>query len=351
MAKKKSNSPLYEVLRAARHTYSQDEIVALFAQVDQQRVESLASTLGTYITTNLPAAIERREGLPGYRTNPYVLMTSANVMGLTDPRRFADFLFNNKLYMGLETSFGKAIEAAFVGPYPLHRQADHHWIDPPEKLAEAAALSGLSSQQKAMRRVASVWREVDKSCVVQGRRYMASIKSGPNCINDSQVQATTQAIADNHRTWMDSTRKTYADVKDLDIVIGITYGTDSTTNNKENQILAKLLEKGFVEEDRRRKPGVLIDKRTRRDRVYRYVGKDFWAFIGNAVAPRSTAFVFLEVLLALSKGLADSMAAADLESRINAKLEVLAQALRSLMFPRDSLPQWVRADFSGDQLF
>jgi hypothetical protein len=35
-----------------------------------------------------------------------------------------------------------------------------------------------------------------------------------------------------------------------------TYGTDRTTNNKENQILVKLLEQGFVDEDRGRRPRV-----------------------------------------------------------------------------------------------
>jgi hypothetical protein len=28
-------------------------------------------------------------------------------------------------------------------------------------------------------------------------------------------------------------------INEIDIVIGLTYGTDKTTNNKENQILAK----------------------------------------------------------------------------------------------------------------
>ena len=71
---------------------------------------------------------------------------------------------------------------------------------------------------------------------------MTSIKSGPNTINDSQVAAMTRAIIDNHGRWAEQTKKTYRTVKYLDIVIGLTYGTDRTTNNKENQILVKLLD-------------------------------------------------------------------------------------------------------------
>jgi hypothetical protein len=227
-----------------------------------------------------------------------VLLTCASVMKLSDPEDFARFLFNNKLYMGLETSFGKSIESAFVGAYPLHPDAKHKWLDAPEKLAEFAALEGLSREEKARTRTGSVWREVDKSCVVGNRRFLTSIKSGPNTINDTQVQAMTTALAQNYKGWMEQTKRTYPDVTELDIVIGLTYGTDRTTNNKENQVLVKLLDLGFEEEDRVKKPGVLIDSESRSVRIYRRIGRDFWAFIGNPVDPSGTSFVFLEVVLA-----------------------------------------------------
>ena len=41
-------------------------------------------------------------------------MTAASVTNLDEPDDFARFLFNSKLYMALETSFGKSIEATFV---------------------------------------------------------------------------------------------------------------------------------------------------------------------------------------------------------------------------------------------
>jgi Type II restriction endonuclease EcoO109I len=118
---------------------------------------------------------------------------------------------------------------------------------------------------------------------------VTSIKSGPNTINDTQVAGMTHAILTNYQAWMAHTKQTYPNVDQLDVVLGLTYGTDRTTNNKENQILVKLLEKGFV--------------------------------------------------------------AANLETRINAKLQHLAVALAKLQFPRNSLPEWVRDDFTENQLF
>lgn len=341
----------FDVLRQQSHKLKAEDVVHLFQQVDKARVTSLASVLAGYISVNLPAAIDRRNGLTDYRSNPYVLLTSAKVMDLEDSQRFADFLFNNKLYMGLETSFGKSIEAAFVSPYPLDPETTQKWADPPEKAAEFKTYDGLSREDKAKRRTESVWREVDKSCVVGHRRYMVSIKSGPNCINDSQVQAMTRAIIDNHKRWMAATQQTYPGVRELDIVVGITYGTDRTTNNKENQILVKLLDHGFREEDRQQQPGILIDKETGTIRVYRRIGKDFWSMIGNPANPTSTAFTFLEVLLSLSKALSQVMGEADLETRINLRIKALQTALGKLMFPRNSLPSWVRDEFSEKELF
>ena len=349
MPPRRGINPLFDVLKARRHRFDASEIIEHFAAVNIERIDALARNLGSYISTNLPAALDRRNRLADYRTNPYVLMTAASVMRLNDPVAFSSFLFNSKLYMGLETSFGKSVEATLVSPYPIN--SAHKWIEAPEKEAEFAALEGLTREARARQRTSSVWREIDKSCVVGRRRFITTIKSGPNTINDTQVQGMTQAIGDNYRAWFEQSLATYPHVESLDVVVGLTYGTDRTTNNKENQILVKLLEYGFVEEDRQRFPGVLIDGATRTVRVYRRIGMDFWAFIGQPDRPNEARFTFLEVLLALSKALANGIENASLEDRINLKIQHLSQALSRLQFPRNSLPAWVRDEFSDDQLF
>jgi hypothetical protein len=96
---------------------------------------------------------------------------------------------------------------------------------------------------------------------------------------------------------------------------------------------------------------VLIDAATGTVRIYRRIGREFWSFIGQPNDPSAASFVFLEVLLALAKALSTGMQAADLETRINLKLQQLAQAVMKLTFPRSSLPEWVRHDFNEDQLF
>lgn len=245
MAKKKPETvrdadTFFAVLKASSCRYSAGDIADLLQQVDEGRYRALATLFADYIGPNLRKAIQKKGGVAAYRTNPYVLMASASAMRLSAPERLADFIFNNKLYAGLETSFGKSIERHFVAQYPIGAAADARWSDPPEKVSEAAALAGLSREEKAIRRVNSVWREIDKACVFGDRRYLVSIKSGPNCINDTQVQGMADAISLRYPEWLRASKAGNPAIAGIDIVVGITYGTVRTTNNKENQILAKL---------------------------------------------------------------------------------------------------------------
>lgn len=345
-----SSRGFYKAIKARRHSFDSAQVAALLALTDKGRVEALSEAISTYIVKNLPEAIERREGLAEYRTNPYVILTSASVMQLLESDQFASFLFNNKLYMGLETSFGKSIESVLVLPYPAGAALNDRWREPLEKVEESKALATLAQEEKAQKRIDSVWREIDKACIIGKRRYLVSIKSGPNCINDTQVKGMTDAIAQQYKNWMAQSKKTYPGVDALDIVVGLTYGTDRTTNNKENQILVKLLQQGFVEEDRAGKPGVLIDAATHSIRIYRRIGIDFWSLIGSPANPNQAAFVYLEVLLALAKALSKGMTAASLEERANLKIQQLSHALTKLSFPRGGLPAWVRADFHDHEL-
>jgi hypothetical protein len=159
------------------------------------------------------------------------------------------------------------------------------------------------------------------------------------------------AIVSNKERWVEQTQTTYPGIRELDVVVGLTYGTERTTNNKENQIIVKLLQNGFEEENRSRKPGVLVDSATGQIRVYRRIGRNFWSFIGSPDDPPSADYVFLEILLALSKSLSEGVPNTDLESRINQRIRELSDAIASLTIPRQSLPEWIRQDFSETQLF
>jgi hypothetical protein len=349
-APRAGRNAIFDAMRSARAIFEQDEVAELFGQVSERRVRLLAADLEAYIGTNLPAAISRRSQLTDYRTNPYVLMTCGSAMNLDDPMDFATFLVNNKLYMGLETSFGKSIESIVLGVYPVGAAAGEAWAEAPEKLAEFATYDGMSREERARARAGSVWREIDRACVVDDVRYLTTIKSGPNTINDTQVNAMKDAIRDHSAAWLEDSRANYG-VESIAVVLGLTYGTPRTTNNKDNQLIVKLLESGFVEEDRVAKPGVLIDQATGRIRVYRVVGSYFWSFVASPVDPSAAEFAFLEVLLGLAIALREVSSRREVEESLNERLQMLGAAIATLRFPRNSLPSWVRSDLAESELF
>ena len=342
---------LFELLKSPRHEFDADEIRILFSSVSEQRVNTLSKLLVSDLAKNIPNLFNRRKKLADYRTNPYVLLATANVMDLSNPEKFADFLFNSKLAMGLETSFGKIIERAFVGGYPC--DGEECWSDPIEKVAEFEAEKRAEGRQaKAVIRNNSIWREIDKGVVFSNRRYLTSIKSGPNTINDTQVQGMADAIATKYEAWWDQSVSSYPHLEGLDIVIGLTYGTEKSTNNKDNQILAKLLDRGFEELDQELHPGVLVDSKTGRVRVYRRIGQGFWSWIGSPAEETKYPQIFLEILLATTIALAEVFKeGSTIEEGVNLRLAALATALMKMRFSKDTLPSWVAEDVTDEQLF
>ena len=350
MAEAPSSRSFYKRVKSRSSVFDQAELTGQLKMVDRERVEGLATAIQAYLSVNLPAILESRRSLGAYRMNPYVLMTSASTMKLDAPSPLARFLFDTKFYMSLETSFGKSIESQVVGVYPIGTEIADRWGSPIEKAAESMALASLSNEEKALERTESVWREIDRACVIGDRRFLVSIKSGPSTINDSQVAAMYAALSTHWRAWRDATCATYPDVRTMDVVIGLTYGTDRTTNNKENQILVKLQRDGFVERDPDGEPGVLYDPDDGRVRVYRKIGRDFWALIGDPVDPERARFVFLEVLLGLARGLSMQTRSVSFEEALNAKLRELASAIANLSFASESLPPWLGSEFTTAEL-
>ncbi|MFF3179950.1 hypothetical protein ACFYVD_08895 [Rhodococcus pyridinivorans] len=332
-----------------RRLYDADEVARWFASVSRTQVEDIGSAMEAYLSVNMPQAIRRKSKLGDYRTSPYVLMATAGALRLSDLRELSKFLVDIKLYMGLETSFGKSIESVVMSRYPSDVILPNKWGEPIEKREEFDALVGLSNEDKSARRVDSVWREIDSACIDGDRRHLLTIKSGTSTINDTQVGGMYAAIRDHHKKWLSTSVERFG-VSGIDIVIGLTYGTDSTTNNKENQILAKLLNAGFSEADRVRQPGVL----TNHDgsiRVYRAIGIDYWAYVANPENPAMAQHAFLEVLLGLALALRRAHERSDIGAALNERLDLLSDAFKSLRFPEgDSFPSWLSSELGVSEL-
>jgi len=338
----------YDFMKPPR-IYDPSEFARLLELASEARVTEMGNELGAYLERFLPETLRRKKNFTDYKTNPYVFMTTAHNMRLEEPTELAMFLVNLKLYMGLETSFGKSLESVVIGHYPIDEpNTSPRWAEPPEKRAEFDSYEGLDREAKARARNSSIWREVDKACVVGRRRHLLTIKSGPSTINDTQVEAMKNAIRDQHLAWLEASQSAF-DVEGIDVVVGLTYGTPRTTNNKENQILVKLMESGFDHADPDGAPGVLVNN-DGTVRVYRKVGIDFWSYVGAPDDPSAAEFVFVEVLLALAKALREGAESRQFEDIYNERLEMLAKAILELRLPRESVPKWVKESFTPAEL-
>ena len=116
-----STSGFYKGIKRHRH-YDADKVAEWFSQVSPSRVNDIASNMSEYVGVQLPKVIRSKSGLSDYRTSPYVLMATAGALRLDDFRDLAKFLIDIKLYMGLETSFGKSIEGTVMKTYPIERR-------------------------------------------------------------------------------------------------------------------------------------------------------------------------------------------------------------------------------------
>lgn len=56
MALNPRSTPFFTALKSRRHVFDSAEIVRLFGEVNEARVDILAAALTGYISTNLPAA-------------------------------------------------------------------------------------------------------------------------------------------------------------------------------------------------------------------------------------------------------------------------------------------------------
>src|SRR5690349_7927091 len=109
---------LSEAIKSLRSVFNAPAIPALFSNISRERVRLLSNALEAYIGTNLPRAIDAKSTLQDYRTSPYVLMAIGSAMQLENIDDFARFIVNTKLYMGMETSYGKSIEKIVMEIYP-----------------------------------------------------------------------------------------------------------------------------------------------------------------------------------------------------------------------------------------
>lgn len=332
-----NNTKFYSAIRDKK-SFDQAGYEELMKNTSEDRVDKISENWSAYLKPNVAKTIEDKEDIDDYRLNPYAITAIAGILDLDTAEEISEFIFGSKLYMSLETAFGKSVEDIVLPVYPI-QSATTGWEEHPEKVREMNSDSRTEDL---------VWQDVDKYCVIGDTAYITTVKSGPRTLNEDITDSIKDDIANHSDTWLEGTQKHHSEVEGLNVTIGLTYGTDYSTNNKEMRILLKLVEEGFTEIDRDKKPGVIQHPENDDITVESRVGIDFWSYIGNPENPDDAQHVFLEVLLGMIEA-ADQTGEA-LRSTTGDRIKKLTGALDTLTIPESSLPEWIESNYGEDEL-
>jgi hypothetical protein len=187
-----------------------------------------------------------------FNTNPFVLLFHSLKKKYGHVSEIEEDILPAKVFSSMETSAGRMVEAVVLPVYG--------WQIVPSEMHSANSV-------------------LDGRCKVDNLLKLATLKSGPRCLNDEMSENIADAILTNCETWADDDG-----VNEIDFTYGVLYGTRKQSNKKDWHILRKIKEKltgGTLEisplgrwDCRFRKGGVTVTVTIR-------IGVDLWNYIGS----------------------------------------------------------------------
>lgn len=187
-----------------------------------------------------------------FNTNPFVLMIHSRNRDYRNIGQIEGDILPAKVFSSMETSAGRMVEAVVLPVYG--------WEVVPSQMHSADSV--LDGKKK-----------------VGNILCLATLKSGPRCLNDEMSKDIAEDILANFEHWAEEN-----DVTEIDFTYGVLYGTKSQSNKKDWHILRNL-EEGLiggtmlVSPNGRwfcsfRKNGITVTVTIR-------IGTDLWNYIGG----------------------------------------------------------------------
>jgi len=179
----------------------------------KQRVLVMESDFRQRIKSHVKSLPPETSKFQKFSTNPFVLMIHCMNKGYTSIDQIEADLLPAKLFSSMETSAGKMVELVVLPVYGWSTES---------------VMSGMHSMNSALD-----GRKIEGNLV-----RLATLKSGPRCLNDEMSENFADAIIANAEAWAAE-----ANVQYVDFTYGVLYGTKKQSNKKDWHILRKLREK------------------------------------------------------------------------------------------------------------
>ena len=237
--------------------------------VARDRALSMEATFRQSIDAHVESLPADEAKFAKFFTSPYVLMMHARKNSYSKVSEIEHDILPAKLFSSLETSAGRAVEAITLQQYG--------WGSVP---------SGMHTQNSAL----------DGKRLVGDILKVATLKSGPRCLNDEMSENFADAILQNVTAWANE-----ADVSKVEFSYGVLYGTQKLSNKKDWHILRNLEEKHGLNRFSElpagqwsckfKIDGVSVEAAIR-------IGKDWWSYIGGDLCLTELAVALIRACVA-----------------------------------------------------
>jgi hypothetical protein len=146
-----------------------------------------------------------------FNTSPYVLLIRARQKAYTKISEIENDILPAKQFSSMETSAGRMLEEVALPMYGWDCVTS-------EMHTSNSALDGKKIEGPIIR--------------------LATLKSGPRCLNDEMSENFADAVVNNYMSWATEENKFQ-----IDFTYGVWYGTWKASNKKDWHILRKISEK------------------------------------------------------------------------------------------------------------
>ncbi len=235
---------------------TKESLLRSLVQVDRDRPSSdrvlaMENDFRARINSHLESLPTANAKFAKFNTSPFVLMFYTLQQGFTNIGQIEEAILPAKVFSSMETSAGRMVEAVVLPQYG--------WEFAP---------SGMQT----------VYSAIDGKKIRKDTLCLATLKSGPRCLNDEMSENFADTILSHCTDWAKAAGK-----KKLDFTYGVLYGTKKQSNKKDWHILrniAKKLPQGIKKSPdgnwhcRFEKNGIAVTVTVR-------IGIDLWNYIAG----------------------------------------------------------------------
>lgn len=253
--------------KTTKRQLSKKELLSQLKFIDssernRSRVLSMENQFRQKIDTHITSLPAGDALFQKFNTSPYVLLIHARQKFYTKISEIESDILPAKQFSSMETSAGRMVEEVAFPAYGWQCVASGMHTS-------NSALDGKKSEGKLVR--------------------LATLKSGPRCLNDEMSENFADAIVNNYLAWARDAGK-----KEIDFTYGVLYGTQKVSNKKDWHILRNIKEKksSSITIDPENKWNCSFSENGISVNVTVRIGLDWWNHLGGSTC-------FIEVFTAL----------------------------------------------------